>query len=70
MTSYRIEYTEVKPGDPPVEQCDLVYGRRVDVLLYLAPRLTYIVPGSVKITEYTMSDSYGRRVYGFPGEKA
>lgn len=58
MTSYRVEYTEVKPGGYEDRQCDLVVGDRRDVVIYLG-KVRQLVPGSVEVTEHTQSDGPG-----------
>lgn len=61
--SYRVEFTEIKPGNNPERQCDLVYGTVYDVRAYIGK---YSAAGRVDwaagiiVTEYTESDSTGR----------
>lgn len=61
MTSYRVQYTELKPGGHLVDQDERVTGTLEDVRNYLdsRPVAGHIAPA---VTEYTESDSVGRFV--------
>lgn len=57
MNSYRVEWTEIKPGGTEVKQCDLVRGTRSDVVEFLSSwRAGNIKPGTVAVTECAQSD--------------
>lgn len=58
MTTYRVEYTQIKPGGHADRQCDLVRGNRSDVVIYLG-KVRGLVAGSVAVTEHTKSDGDG-----------
>ena len=62
MNTYRIEYTEVKPGGHRDRQCDLVRGSRSDAVNYLAELTANIVPGSIEVFEGTASDGEPRPI--------
>lgn len=60
MNSYRIEWTQIKPGGTEVRQCDLVRGTRSDVVEFLSSwRAGRIKSGTVAVTEHTTSDGIG-----------
>jgi hypothetical protein len=61
MTSYRVQYTERKPGGSLVDQDERITGTLDDVrdLLDYRPVAGHIAP---MVTEYTESDSVGRIV--------
>jgi hypothetical protein len=61
MTSYRIEYTEHKPGGYLERQCDRVVGDLETVRTYLDNQDVWAADPIV-ITEYTQSDGRGRIV--------
>jgi hypothetical protein len=58
MNTFRVEYTEVKPGGHEDRQSDLILGERRDVVIYLG-KVRGLVPGSVEVTEHTQSDGLG-----------
>ena len=59
--TYRIDYTEIKPGGTHVRQSDVVRGGLEDVRNYLdARRVAGLDP--IVITEHTKSDGDGRIV--------
>jgi len=59
MNSYRIEWTQIKPGGTKVQQCDHIRGDRSDVVRFLSRDAGRIVPGSVNVTEHITSDGNG-----------
>jgi hypothetical protein len=61
MTSYRVEYTEMKPGGARDRQCDIVRGSLDDVRAYFDARSIYGLDPIV-VVEHTQSDGNGRVV--------
>ena len=61
MTSYRVQYTEIKPGGHLTDQDERVVGTLDDVrdLPDYRPVAGHIAP---MVTEYTESDGIGRPV--------
>lgn len=59
--SYRVEYTEVKPGGHLDRQNDLVRGTLSDVRDYIDSRRVHGADPIV-VAEFTESDSVGRLV--------
>lgn len=63
MTSYRVEYTEIKPGGHRTRQCDRIVGTVQDVRDYLnSGRIHVYGLDPIVITEHTKSDGIGRDV--------
>lgn len=61
MTSYRVEYTEMKPGGYRDRQCDIVRGGLEDVRVYFDERDIWAADPIV-VVEHTQSDGLGRVV--------
>lgn len=61
MTSYRVEYTGVKPGGARDRQCDIVRGDLEDVRNYFDERHIWAADPIV-VVEHTQSDGNGRIV--------
>jgi hypothetical protein len=61
MTSYRVQYTEVKPGGSHAKQDESVRGTLDDVRDYLDSRRVY-GRDPITVTEFEASDSAGRVV--------
>jgi hypothetical protein len=61
MTRYRVEYTEVKPGNYHDLQCDMIDGDLTTVRDYFDARhISAVAP--ILVIEQTKSDGYGRVV--------
>lgn len=58
MSTYRVDWTEIKPGGTEARQSDAVRGERRDVVVFLG-RLARIKSGTVNVTEHTTSDGHG-----------
>lgn len=61
MTSYRVEYTEIKPGGAHDRQCDIVRGSLEDVRTYFDERDIWAAD-PITVIEHTQSDGNGRTV--------
>jgi hypothetical protein len=61
MTSYRVEYTEVKPGGHRDRQCDIVRGDLEAVRAYFDDCDIWAADPIV-VVEHTQSDGSGRVV--------
>lgn len=61
MTSYRVQYTEIKPGGSHAQQDESVRGTLDDVRAYLDSRRVY-GRSPITVTEHLTSDSVGRIV--------
>lgn len=61
MTSYRVEYTEMKPGGARERQCHRVVGDLENVRTYLDSRSIWAAD-SIEIIEFVESDCRGRVV--------
>ena len=61
QASYRVQYTEIKPGGSHARQDDRVRGALQDVRDYLDKYRIYGLDPIV-VTEFTASDSVGRIV--------
>lgn len=61
MTSYRVQYTEIKPGGSHAQQDESVRGTLDDVRAYLDSRRVH-GRSPITVTEHLASDSVGRVV--------
>lgn len=61
MTSYRIEYTEIKPGGARDRQCESVRGD-LDTVRTLIDSVAVYGRDPIVVTEYRESDGAGRVV--------
>lgn len=61
MASYRVQYTEVVPGDHHYRQDESVRGTLADVRAYLDTRTVWAADPII-VTEHLQSDSAGRIV--------
>ncbi len=61
MTSYRVEYTEMKPGGTLERQCDRVIGGLEAVRSYFDAQSIWAAD-PITVREFTQSDSNGRDV--------
>lgn len=61
MTSYRVQYTEIKPGGSHASQDESVRGTLQDVRDMIDSKHVY-GPDPIVVTEFKSSDSAGRVV--------
>jgi hypothetical protein len=61
MTSYRVEYTSMKPGGARERECDLVRGTLDDVRTYFDAQDIWAADPIV-VVEHAQSDGHGRIV--------